>query len=170
MPPRGRSPRPAEEDRLARVGAKARSAHGCWIRVRATGRTTWAARERGRGACGYSTVEVVIVIPAIVAMTLVLLQVTLAWHGRHVAEAAARQGLAAARDYGGTDGEGRQQSLAFLHTVAPRLLTDTHVDVTRGPATVSVRVRAQVITVIPGLSPRVDEVAAGPLEQFKAPA
>jgi hypothetical protein len=116
---------------------------------------------------GYSTIEAVLLIPCLVLFTLLLVQVALVWHARNVAEAAARQGVQAARLYGADPSEGRRQVHDYLDTVAPELLRGARIDLSRTPTTVSVRIRAQILPVagIP-LTFTIDERATGPLELF----
>jgi Flp pilus assembly protein TadG len=120
-----------------------------------------AGRENGS-----SVVEFVLIIPVMVACLLIALQVTLVWHARHVAQAAARQGLQEARDYRGTDQAGARQAAWHLRTVAPVLLSQPRVRVTRTPATVSVVVHARVQSVIPGARWDVEAHSSGPVERF----
>ncbi len=106
------------------------------------------------------------VIPLMVAATLLILQVTLIWHGHHVGQATARAGLQAARDYQGSDSDGRAASLQYVQGVAPRLLHDVHVDLRRTPASVTVTVHAAILPVVPGLRFFITEQASGPVERF----
>jgi Flp pilus assembly protein TadG len=114
-------------------------------------------------------VEVVIVLPAVILFTMMVVQYALVWHARHVAEAAAQDGLRAARSYQATAGEGQTAVSDYLNQVAPRLLTSTNVSVDRTATTVTVRVRGDVLSAIPGADFTVDETAVGPVERFIAP-
>jgi hypothetical protein len=93
-------------------------------------------------------------------------QFALLWHGRHVAEAAAREGLEAGRGFEATAASG-QAAAGYLQDVAPRLLTGSRVDVTRSLTTVRVQVRAQVLNVIPGWDFTVSETVSGPVESLE---
>jgi len=127
-----------------------------------------------RGTCsgdgGYSVVETAIVWPVFFALILLVVQFSLLWHARHVAEAAARDGLEAARGLDGSSARGQAAATGYLDDVAPRLLTGPTVDVTRTATTVRVQVRAHVLRVIPGWDLTVAETVSGPVEQFTSPS
>ncbi|MBL8929318.1 MAG: pilus assembly protein [Kineosporiaceae bacterium] len=134
------------------------------MRHRASSRNTTATR--GSGEAGYSTIEAVITLPAIIVMTMLVVQYALLWHGRHVAEAAARDGVRAARGYQATATDGRDAAASYLAQVAPNLLTTPTVTVDRTATTVTVQVHATVLTVIPLASFDITQHAAGPVERF----
>jgi Flp pilus assembly protein TadG len=120
----------------------------------------------GTGDGGYSVVEAAITLPAIIMLTLLVVQYALLWHGRHVAESAARDGLEAARAYEAPEGAGQAAARSYLTDVAPNLLTSPDVTVTRTPTTVSVSVTARVLRVIPVGDYSVSETVQGPIERF----
>lgn len=122
-----------------------------------------ASRLRGDG--GYSVVEVVITFPVLMLLVMFVVQFALLWHARHVAEAAAQDGLRSARGYSSTAELGQQDARSYLAQVAPRLLLAPSVDVQRTPTSVTVRVHAGVLSIVP-LGLGVDETAAGPVERF----
>jgi TadE-like protein len=130
---------------------------------RRTSRRSRAWRDREGG---YSVVEFVIIVPVIMALTLLVVQVGLLLLARHVAQAAAREGVQVARDYQGSDTNARHQTRLYLDTTAPILLNDPRVDLTRTPTTITVRVRAHVLAPLPGLAWGIDEQASGPVERF----
>ena len=128
------------------------------------GRSSRACRGEG----GYSIVEVVITFPVLMLLVGGVIQFALLWHGRHVAEAAAQGGLHAARAYSSTADAGRQDAEAYLSQVAPNLLQQPQVLVNRTGTTVTVTVRATVLSIVPlGLS--VEETAVGPVERYVGP-
>ena len=126
---------------------------------------------RGRVAAraadaGYSTIEAVITLPALIVMTMLVVQYALLWHGRHVAEAAAQNGLRVARGYDSTATAGQDAATAYLAQVAPNLLTAPSVTATRTATTVTVQVRAGLLSVVPLADLDVAAQAAGPVERF----
>lgn len=131
-----------------------------------------AARARAvrrlRGDDGYSVVEVVITFPVLILLVMLVVQFALLWHARHVAEAAAQDGLRSARGYASTAELGQQDAQSYLAQVAPRLLLQPTVEVQRTPTTVTVRVHAGVLSIVP-LGLNVDETAVGPVERFVGP-
>lgn len=128
--------------------------------------------SRGRSASagtsdgGYSLIESTIGWLAFFGVVMLVVQLALVWHGRHVAEAAARDGLEAARVYQGTTSTGRAAATGYLRDVAPSLLQDPQVNITRSLTTVRVEVRASVLRVIPGWNFTVHASASGPVERF----
>jgi len=124
-------------------------------------------RDRGDG--GYGIVEAVIVFPAVLAMLFLVVQFALLWHGRHVAEAAAQAALRSAAGYRSTAALGERDGRDYLHQVAPKLLTAPEVHVTRGATSVTVQVRAGVVSLF-GMHLTVAETAAGPVERYVSPS
>jgi Flp pilus assembly protein TadG len=126
-------------------------------------------RRRGNrcGEGGYSTVEAVLLLPILVACTLMVVQFALVGHARSLAQSAARVGTDAARAYTATDADGHQQARAYLEAVDPGLLPRADIDVTRTATSVQVHIRAQVLAVagIP-FTVDIDERSSGPWERF----
>ncbi len=129
-------------------------------------------RPQAAGRCrddgGYSIVEAVITLPVMIVLTMFVVQYALLWHGRNVAEAAAQDGLRTARSYQGTAAMGQQAALDYLSQVAPKLLTSPQVQVDRTPTTVTVHVRAHVLSILGFADVDITEAAAGPVERFVA--
>ena len=123
------------------------------------------SRARG-GDRGFSTLEAVIVIPAVVIMTMLVVQYVMLWHARNIAEAAAQNGLRVARGYGATSAQGRESASQYLHDVAGHLLTDSNVTADRGATNVVVTVRGTVASVVPFGSFHVTQRAFGVTERF----
>lgn len=102
----------------------------------------------------------------IILMAMIVVQATLVWHARHVAQAAARDGLEAARGLGADNSAGQTAARAYLHDVAPRLIIEPAITTTRTATTVHVVIRARVLQIIPGPRYAIAESAAGPIERF----
>jgi hypothetical protein len=122
--------------------------------------------SRSRGDEGYSIVEAAITLPALVLLTMLIVQCAILWHTRHVAQAAAQEALRTAESYQSTAAAGRQDGLTLLRDVAPHALSHPVVTVTRTATTVRVHLHAQVSTVIPFASLTVDADASGPVERY----
>ncbi len=119
---------------------------------------------------GYSAVEMAIVMPALFAGIMLVVQLALVWHGRHAAAEAAGRGLAAASAYQATTNDGRTAADRYLQDVAPKLLRDPSVTVTRTDIDAEVTVTAHVLGVIPVLgNVTVTQSVAGPVERFVSP-
>jgi hypothetical protein len=112
-------------------------------------------------------VEAVFVIPLIMmVVTLIPLQVMAAQFAHQGAEAAARQGVETARRYGATNAQGAARARTYLDSAAGSLVRDTHISVERAPASVSVHVRARVVSIVPGFTSSIDVSSSGPIERF----
>jgi Flp pilus assembly protein TadG len=115
---------------------------------------------------GSSIVEAVIIIPLLVGLTLLIVQFTLIWHARHVAQAAAQAAAVAAAAYHAPGGAGTQAEQAYLDQVAPTLLQHDRVTVSTTGATVTVVVDARVLTVVPFAGFTIHETASAQVETF----
>src|SRR5436309_1156985 len=115
---------------------------------------------------GSATAEAVIIIPVIVLLSMLLIQFTLIWHSRHLAESAAQNAVTAASGHQRDDSNGQQSARDFLDQVAPNLLTATAITVHRGAGIVTARIQARVLTVVPFADFTVTAAAAAPVEQF----
>lgn len=113
--------------------------------------------------------EALITLPVVIVLTMLVVQYALLWHGRNLAEAAAQDGLRSARGYQATATMGKQTALGYLQQVAPNLLTSPQVTADRTATTVTVRVHAQVLSLLGFGGFSVTERAAGPVETFVAP-
>jgi Flp pilus assembly protein TadG len=122
-----------------------------------------AIRRREHGS---ATVELVLAVPVLLLLIMLVVQMGLYWHANHVAQAAAQEGVRAARVVDGSAGAGRERARAFIASAAPTLLHGVDITATRDGQTADVRVRATVEAVVPGLSLAVDVESRSPTEQF----
>ena len=127
-------------------------------------RRRWRAEERGS-----ATAELVIATPVLLLLILLVVQFALWQHSVHVAQAAASQGLAAARVHGGTAGAGQGEANLVLGQLSHSVLVHPSVRVTRGANTTAVTVAGEAQSVVPFLHLPVHETASGPVERFRAP-
>jgi len=123
-------------------------------------------RLRHTGDRGFIALEVVVAIPVAIILTLLVVQYVMLWHARHVAEAAAQNGLRVARGYQATAAQGQASADDYLHNAAGGMFTKTHVDAGRDTTTATVSVHATVKSVIPFGHFSVAEHATGPVERF----
>lgn len=128
----------------------------------------WCARVRRalRGDRGSVTAELVIVTPLLLLMLLAIVQFALWSHATHIAQAAASQGLAAARVQGGTAATGTAGAQQVLDQLAGGPLRGAAVTSDRDADSASVRISGTATPVIPFLSLPVHAEAAGPVERF----
>lgn len=127
------------------------------------------ALDRRRADDGYTVLEAALVLPVMVFLTMLVIQYALLWHGRHVAEAAAREGLQAASAYRSTPAAGQSAAAEYLHKVAPHLLQRPSVTASGAAGSVTVSVHAVVPSLLGFAQLSVTETATGPVERFAAP-
>lgn len=128
----------------------------------------WSGRLRQAvdGDRGAVSAELVIATPLLLLMLLAIVQFALWSHATHIAQAAASQGLSAARVQGGTAAAGTASAQQLLDQLARGPLTDTSVACERSTDSASVRISGTATSVVPWLSLPVHAEAAGPVERF----
>jgi Flp pilus assembly protein TadG len=131
----------------------------------------WSARrERPRGQSraddGYSVLEASITVPIMFFLLMAIVQWAIVWHARGVAQAAAQKALRTAERYASTAGAGVQDGDKYLAQLAPHVLGQQCVSVTRTATIVSVRVHCKVLSVLPFGEFDVDESISGPVETW----
>lgn len=128
-----------------------------------------AARSPARHAeRGSASIELVILFPALLLLVTALVQYGLWFHARSVALAAARDGVAAARAYSASPGDGPIVALAFVNdNGGDTLLGASALVSSPGVGRVEVIVSGRSLSVVPGLpGPSVSQSASGPVERF----
>jgi Flp pilus assembly protein TadG len=115
---------------------------------------------------GSVSVELVIATPLLLMMLLAIVQFALWSHATHIAQAAASQGLAAARVQGATTTAGRAGAQRVLDQLGQGPLTEASITSGRTADSASVAVTGVASSVIPFLRLPVHAEAAGPLERF----
>jgi hypothetical protein len=121
---------------------------------------------RARSDRGAITASVA-VMPMVFTLFFVVIQVSLWYHGRSVALAAAHHALEAARSYQVADRQGAGEAAGneFLDQVGG-FDADPDVDVQVGPEEITVTVNGSPLTVVPGLQKDVEVVLSGPVERI----
>jgi hypothetical protein len=99
-------------------------------------------------------------------MLMLIVQFALWSHAAHVAQAAATEGLAAARSRSGTDIEGVRAAGRMLDQLAGGPLVAPSVQATRDATTATVTVSGTVTSVVPLVVLPVRAHVAGPVERF----
>lgn len=118
------------------------------------------------GDRGAVTVELVIATPLLLLLLLAIVQFALWSHATHIAQAAASQGLAAARVQDGTAAAGSASAQQMLDQLARGPLTGATVSTDRTATSASVQVSGAATSVVPFLTLPVHAEAAGPVERF----
>jgi Flp pilus assembly protein TadG len=108
----------------------------------------------------------VIATPLLLLMLLAIVQFALWSHATHIAQAAASQGLAAARAQDGTAATGSASAQQMLDQLARGPLTGASVHTDRTPTSASVRITGTTSSVIGFLNLPVHAEAVGPVERF----
>jgi Flp pilus assembly protein TadG len=119
-----------------------------------------------RGDRGSVSVELVIATPLLLLMLLAIIQFALWSHATHIAQAAASQGLAAARAQDGTAAAGSASAQQMLNQLDAGPLTGASVNADRSVVSASVRISGTATSVIPFLHLPVHAEAVGPVERF----
>ncbi|MGW5053957.1 TadE/TadG family type IV pilus assembly protein [Actinokineospora sp. NPDC004072] len=118
------------------------------------------------GDRGAVSAELVIATPLLLLMLLAIVQFALWSHATHIAQAAASQGLAAARSQTGTAADGTSTAQQLLDQLASGPLTASAVTSGRTAASAWVRVSGTATSVVPFLRLPVHAEAGGPVERF----
>lgn len=118
------------------------------------------------GDRGSVSAELVIATPLLLLMVMAIVQFALWSHAIHIAQAAAAQGLAAARVQDATAPRGDAAARHLLDQLGRGPLTHTRIDATRSGDAVFIRVSGDASAVIPFLHLPVHAEATGPVERF----
>ena len=140
---------------------------------RGHGESDAAQRSRGIGGIqherGALTLSYVVIMPVFLAAILVIVQACVWYLARETAIAAARQGADVARTAHPPPGRGVQAAVVFARRAAPGFLLDPTASAAESStATVTIRVRGRVPSLMPGMVLTVSEVVTAPVERFTA--
>jgi Flp pilus assembly protein TadG len=123
---------------------------------------TAAGRERGS-----SSIQMVILMPALFSIMFLGMQGALYYHARTVAIAAAQEGARAAGSQNGTAAEGVSAASSFVSDAGGKdVLPGAHMTGGRSATTATMTVTGTSLSVIPGWSPAVSQSAAVPVERI----
>ncbi|MGW2152221.1 TadE/TadG family type IV pilus assembly protein [Nonomuraea sp. NPDC001699] len=130
------------------------------------------AETRERGA---TVIELALLMPVVLAVALLVVQVALWFHGREIAEAAAREGARVARaapfDSGDWQGAATAKATDIVKAVGPRLLENAAATTSeQDPDQRFVTVTGSAVQVVPLLPPltfTITATAGGPIECFR---
>ena len=124
--------------------------------------------HRLRGDRGDATVEAVLTVPVLLLMIMIVIQFGLWYHASHTLEAAAQEGVRAARVEGGRASDGQDRTEQFVRYATPTLVQDVQVTATRDDQIARVEVQGSVHSLVPGLTLSVRAEAQSPVERFRA--
>ncbi|RJL33554.1 TadE family protein [Bailinhaonella thermotolerans] len=160
--PRAAGPRPrAPEAARARPAVPARRARGA-----IPGR--WR-----RGDRGVTVVELAFIMPVVLAIILLIIQFALWFHGRQVADAAAREGARVARSMAsgqGWDAQAEERAESVARAIGPKLLENAQADAWEEGNSRGVTVTGDAVAVVPlfgELNIQITATFGGPVECFR---
>ncbi|MFC4015664.1 TadE family protein [Nonomuraea purpurea] len=139
------------------------------------GATTQGRGATSNGERGATVIELALLMPVILAVVLLIVQVALWFHGRQVAEAAAREGARVARaapfDSGDWEGLASTKATDIVRAIGPQLLSGAKATTSeKEPDERFVTVTGsavQVIPLLPDLTFTITATAGGPVECFR---
>ncbi len=123
-----------------------------------------AVTEHERGS---TSIQVVLLMPALFAVMFLGMQGALFYHARTVALAAAQEGVRTAAGLGGSGAAGAQDASAFFSAAGgDDVLKAPQVRSSRSTANATVTVTGRSLSVIPGWTPTVTQSASAPVERI----
>ncbi|WP_439681509.1 TadE family protein [Embleya sp. MST-111070] len=125
-----------------------------------------------RGDRGSVSLELAILIPLVLVLTLTIVQGALWWYAREAALAAAREGVENGRLYqGGGPGSGADRAAETARNLGGDLLRDVHVDTTgTTPERIRVQVSGWSLSILPGVrGVQITQHAEAPVERVTQP-
>ncbi|MCT9928762.1 pilus assembly protein [Planotetraspora sp. A-T 1434] len=130
------------------------------------------ARGR-RGERGATVIELAMIMPVVLAVVLLVVQLTLWFHGRQVADAAAREGARIARAAATSDGwqsEAEAKAVQIVQAIGPELLKNAKATAwekgdQRGMDVTGSAV--QVVPLLPEMTFTITSHFGGPIECFR---
>lgn len=118
---------------------------------------------------GSVSVQLVLVVPALLILSLLAVQFALVWHAQHLAQFTAQDALAATRVKNASTADGHAEARSRLETLGGRVFTLPEVTVQRSKTHASVRIEGRVLQVVPGLSLHASGAASGAVERLTTP-
>lgn len=134
-----------------------------------TGPRTRAPRRRphrgpGQRERGSSTIQMVVLLPALFLLMFLGVQAALMYQGRTIALAAAQEGAREAAGENGTAAAGIASAYDFISSSTAGLKS-TSIDGYRNAAQAGVTVTTSTVSVIPGWNPAITQSATMPVEK-----
>ena len=122
-------------------------------------------RRDDRGATG--AVELMIVLPILVLLIFGVVQMALCWHARNVVQATAEEASRVASAVDGTCAEAEARGVELSARLGGSFLTGTTSVACTGTLTVTVAVRSNALSILPGIRfpVRAETTAAAPKER-----
>ncbi|WP_457255908.1 TadE family protein [Pedococcus sp. P5_B7] len=116
---------------------------------------------------GSTSIQMVLLMPALFAVMFLGMQGALIYHARNVALAAAQEGVRTAAAVGGSGAVGAHDAYAFVTAAGgDDVLKAPRVASSRGTTNATVTVTGRSLSVIPGWTPTVTQSASAPVERI----
>ncbi|WP_239070169.1 TadE/TadG family type IV pilus assembly protein [Cellulomonas chitinilytica] len=122
--------------------------------------------RRGPVDSGVVSLEMVVLVPALMVMMFLGMQAALVYHARTVAIAAAEEGARAAASQGASTADGRAAAVAFAGDAGVGMFTATAIDVERTAEIARVEVTGTSVSVVPGWTVLIAQSASAPVERI----
>lgn len=119
-----------------------------------------------RDDSGAGAVEMAIVMPVILTLTMLGVQMAVVAHAQNVAEAAAQEGAAVARAVNGNAPAGQARADARLREYGASMFTTYRAHASRSAEEATVTVEGDVQSLLPFADFHVSETSTGPVERF----
>ena len=74
-----------------------------------------------------------------------------------------------ARRADGNEAGAQAETVKYLNSLGPKMLTGRSISVSRTQVTATVTVTGDVISLVPGIHPKVRETSSGPVERYVPP-
>lgn len=116
---------------------------------------------------GSASTEAVLLTPVLLFLVMLVVQFGLWYHAQHVVQAAAREGVRAARMDASSASAGRTRAVDFLASAGPTIVRQPVVSATRDAEVAVVSVSGQAVNVVPGFSLPVRSIATSRVERFR---
>lgn len=133
----------------------------------------WAAviRARAQRDDGDTSIQMAIVFPFIIVLTIAVVQVSIWYHARNIALTAAREGVTAGRGYQSSPGDGAARARSTLERIGGDSLRAPGVSTDGSTAdTVEITVSGTAVSMLPGIPGlHVSQSAAAARERWTAP-
>lgn len=130
------------------------------------GRRRWR-RPRLTDDRGDVSLEMAIVFPLVIVLTMLVVQVGLWYYAREIALSAARSGVAAGRGHQDSPGKGAARAREVLDRTAGSSLLQADASVSSTADRITIRVTGRAPSLLPFLSgPSVDQSASAPREHW----
>jgi Flp pilus assembly protein TadG len=134
-------------------------------------RTTSEARSRHRPVAaraerGSTSIQMVLLLPALFAVMFLGMQAALYYHARSIALASAQEGARAAGAENGTTSAGVSTARDYLTDTAGDALSGARVTGSRSATTATITVRGTPLSVVPGWAPPVTQSATVTVERI----